>query len=104
MLNKRADGFHELRTIFQTVSLADEIDVEYTPARATKLELDSSVEIADNLILRAADLALQAMDTRARVRFRLRKKIPIGGGLGGGSSGTAAVLLALPYSRASPRR
>ena len=61
VLNKRTDGFHELRTIFQTVSLADEIEVEYTPARATKLELDSSVEIADNLILRAAELAIEAM-------------------------------------------
>jgi 4-diphosphocytidyl-2-C-methyl-D-erythritol kinase len=102
VLNKRADGFHELRTIFQTVSLGDEIDVEYTPARATKLELDSSVEIADNLILRAAELALEAMGTRARVRFRLRKKIPMGGGLGGGSSNAAAVLLALPVLARKP--
>ena len=102
VLNKRADGFHELRTIFQTVSLADEIDVEYTPARATKLELDSSVEMADNLILRAADLALEAMATRAHLRFRLRKKIPMGGGLGGGSSNAAAVLLALPVLARKP--
>ncbi|MDP8980498.1 MAG: 4-(cytidine 5'-diphospho)-2-C-methyl-D-erythritol kinase [Acidobacteriota bacterium] len=102
VLNKRADGFHELRTVFQTVSLADKIEVEYTPGRTTRLELDSTVQIADNLILRAADLALGAMGTRARVRFRLIKKIPMGGGLGGGSSNAAAVLLALPVLARKP--
>jgi 4-diphosphocytidyl-2-C-methyl-D-erythritol kinase len=52
--------------------------------------------IPDNLILRAAEAALRAMKMSARVRFQLKKNIPMGGGLGGGSSNAAAVLLALP--------
>ena len=95
VLHKRPDGFHELRTIFQTVSLADTIDIEFERGR-TRIELDSTVDIPDNLLIRAAHLTLEAMKTTGQVRFRLTKKIPMGGGLGGGSSNAAAVLLALP--------
>jgi 4-diphosphocytidyl-2-C-methyl-D-erythritol kinase len=96
VLHKRADGFHELRTVLQTISLADTIVIEYEPARRTGLELDDPLVIPDNLILRAARAALETMKVHARVRFRLEKRIPMGGGLGGGSSNAAAVLLALP--------
>jgi len=96
VLNKRADGFHELRTVFQTISLADTIEIEYEPARRTSLELDDPLRIEDNLVLRAARAALDAMRVSAHLRFRLRKTIPMGAGLGGGSSNAAAVLLALP--------
>lgn len=96
VLSKRPDGYHELRTVFQTISLADTIDVAYTPARRTKIQIDSAADIPDNLMVRAADLVLSALKQRARVHFRLEKKIPMGGGLGGGSSNAAAVLLALP--------
>jgi 4-diphosphocytidyl-2-C-methyl-D-erythritol kinase len=96
VLHKRADGFHELRTVFQTISLADTIVIEYETARRTVLELDDPLVIPDNLILRAARAGLDAMKVHARVRFRLQKRIPMGGGLGGGSSNAAAVLLALP--------
>src|SRR5438552_2025183 len=96
VLHRRADGFHELRTVFQTVSLADTIEIEYEPSRRTELTLDDALSIPDNLILRAARAALESMRVHARVHFRLKKKIPMGGGLGGGSSNAAAVLLALP--------
>ena len=96
VLQKRADGYHELRTVYQTISLADTIDVEFNPARRTSIELTSDLEIADNLVLRAARLAMDAMRASGQVRFRLKKRIPIGAGLGGGSSDAAAVLLALP--------
>ena len=96
VLHKRADGFHELRTVFQTISLADTLVIEYQPARRTVLELDDPLAIPDNLVLRAARAALDVMKVHARVRFRLQKRIPMGGGLGGGSSNAAAVLLALP--------
>jgi len=96
VLHKRADGFHELRTVFQTISLADTLVIEYEPARRTVLELDDPLAIPDNLVLRAARATLDAMKMHARVRFRLQKRIPMGGGLGGGSSNAAAVLLALP--------
>jgi len=96
VLHKRADGFHELRTVFQTISLPDSIEIEYQPARRTELILDDALSIPDNLILRAAQAALDSMRTHARIRFRLLKRIPMGGGLGGGSSNAATVLLALP--------
>lgn len=96
VLERRADGYHELRTVYQTISLADTIDVEFSPARRTSIELASEPEIAGNLVLSAARLAMDAMRACGQVRFRLKKRIPIGAGLGGGSSDAAAVLLALP--------
>src|SRR5262249_27096959 len=96
VLYKRADGFHELRTVFQTISLGDTIEIEYEVARKTELGIDDPQAIPDNLILRAAGAVLDELRLHARVSFRLRKQIPMGGGLGGGSSNAATVLLALP--------
>jgi 4-diphosphocytidyl-2-C-methyl-D-erythritol kinase len=96
VLHRRPDGYHELRTVFQTVSLADTLDIEFTPAPHTRIELCGAPEIPDNLVGRAARLALEALGITSQVRFGLTKRIPIGAGLGGGSSDAAAVLLALP--------
>src|SRR5690349_16662232 len=96
ILHRRTDGFHELRTVFQTISLADTIDLEYQPARRTNITLDDPLEIADNLVLKAAHAVLDALKIHGRLHIRLVKKIPMGGGLGGGSSNAAAILLALP--------
>ncbi len=96
VLGKRPDGYHELRTIFQTISLADSLDIAFTPGRNTSIELDDPLAISDNLVVRAARMALDAMRVTGRVEMRLRKRIPMGAGLGGGSSDAAAVLLALP--------
>jgi 4-diphosphocytidyl-2-C-methyl-D-erythritol kinase len=95
VLGKRADGFHELRTIFQTISLADTIEVEFERGRS-KMELNSNLNIPGNLILRAADLVMKTARATGRLRFDLTKRIPLGGGLGGGSTNAATVLLALP--------
>jgi 4-diphosphocytidyl-2-C-methyl-D-erythritol kinase len=102
VLHARPDGYHEIRTIFQTVSLADIIDVEFTPARGSTIQIEGDIDIPDNLIAKAATLALNAMRVTARVEFRLRKRIPMGAGLGGGSSDAAAVLLALPALAGRP--
>jgi 4-diphosphocytidyl-2-C-methyl-D-erythritol kinase len=96
VLGKRPDGYHELRTIFQTISLADSLDMTFTPGRKTTVELEDDLAIPDNLVSRAARLALHAMRAAGRVEMRLTKHIPMGAGLGGGSSDAAAVLLALP--------
>jgi 4-diphosphocytidyl-2-C-methyl-D-erythritol kinase len=96
VLGKRPDGYHELRTVFQTISLADRLEIAFTPGRKTAVELQDSVAIPDNLVTRAAHLALGAMRVGGRVAMRLTKRIPMGAGLGGGSSDAAAVLLALP--------
>jgi 4-diphosphocytidyl-2-C-methyl-D-erythritol kinase len=96
VLNKRADGYHELRSVFQTISLADTIEVEYQPSPHTEISLEDPLASPDTLVLRAARAVLDESRRTARVRFRLSKRIPMGGGLGGGSSNAAAVLLALP--------
>jgi 4-diphosphocytidyl-2-C-methyl-D-erythritol kinase len=96
VLGKRPDGFHELRTIFQTISLADTIDIAFTPGRKTAIEVEDNLGLPDNLAARAARMALAAMRITGRVEMRIDKRIPLGAGLGGGSSDAAAVLLALP--------
>ena len=96
VLGKRADGFHELRTIFQTISLADTIEIAFTPGRRSSVTLQDELQIADNLVERAARMAMEAMRATGVVVMRLKKRIPMGAGLGGGSSDAAAVLLALP--------
>jgi len=96
VLGKRPDGYHELRTIFQTISLADTIDIAFTPARRTSIELSDAWNIPDNLMVRAARLALDAMRVTGKIEMHLTKRIPMGAGLGGGSSDAAAVLLTLP--------
>ena len=96
VLGKRPDGFHELRTVFQTISLGDTLEIAYTPGRKTAITLADDLRIADNLAVRAARLVMEGMRATGRIEMRLTKRIPIGAGLGGGSSDAAAVLLALP--------
>ncbi|HYW46361.1 MAG TPA: 4-(cytidine 5'-diphospho)-2-C-methyl-D-erythritol kinase [Bryobacteraceae bacterium] len=96
VLAKRADGYHELRTIFQTISLADTLDISFTPGRKTSIDLDDPLGLPGNLAERAARLVMETLRVAGRVEIRLVKRIPMGAGLGGGSSDAAAVLLALP--------
>ena len=96
VLCKRSDGFHEVRTVYQTISLEDTLEIQFRPSKSTDIELDSSVEIDDNIVLKAARAVLEYMDVDATVHFKLNKAIPLGSGLGGGSSNGAAVLIALP--------
>lgn len=108
VLNKRPDGFHNLRTLFQSISLHDSVGIEAKRSRTTRVTVSSDVEIpGENLIVRAAHAVLEALGFAARVEFTLRKRIPMGGGLGGGSTDAAAVLLSLPGilgRRLSPER
>lgn len=96
VLDKRPDGYHELRTIFQTISLKDSLSIEFDLAKRTQIDLDCSIDIPDNLVVRSAKLILDHLKVKAWVRFALAKKIPMGAGLGGGSSNAASVLMALP--------
>jgi 4-diphosphocytidyl-2-C-methyl-D-erythritol kinase len=96
ILYKRPDGFHELRSVFQTISLADEIRFRFRRARRTEIRLDGNVDIPDNLIVRAARLCLDELRISAVIDCLLDKRIPMGAGLGGGSSDAATVLTTLP--------
>jgi 4-diphosphocytidyl-2-C-methyl-D-erythritol kinase len=102
VLSKRADGYHELRTVFQTISLKDSLRIEFDFAKRTQIDLESTVEIADNLVVRSARMVLDHLKVKAWVRFALEKQIPMGAGLGGGSSNAAAVLMALPALAGKP--
>jgi 4-diphosphocytidyl-2-C-methyl-D-erythritol kinase len=96
VVGRRADGYHELRTIFQTVDLADSLEVELGGA-GVRLEV-SGAELPGgpgNLAWEAADRFLALWAPGQGVGLRLHKRIPMGGGLGGGSSNAATVLAAL---------
>jgi 4-diphosphocytidyl-2-C-methyl-D-erythritol kinase len=98
ILDRRADGFHELRTVYQTISLADRIELAWTPGRAGKIVLNCNrkdLETPDNLVVRAADALLQRTGSRGSLHISLRKRVPDGAGLGGGSSDAAAALTGL---------
>ncbi len=98
VLGRRSDGFHELRTVFQTISLADTLEFEYAPSRGASVTLEAGMDVPaeENLVVRAARLVMEHAGIAGRLAVRLKKRIPMGGGLGGGSSDAAAVLLALP--------
>ncbi|MBA3974403.1 MAG: 4-(cytidine 5'-diphospho)-2-C-methyl-D-erythritol kinase [Candidatus Solibacter sp.] len=96
VLGRRPDGYHELRTVFQTIGLADTIDIACTPGRGLSITLDDPMALADNLVTRAARLFAEHYKVRGALTMKLIKRIPAGAGLGGGSSDAAAVLLALP--------
>ncbi len=102
VLYKRPDGYHELRTVFQTISLADNLQISFTPGKSTRIEMEGTPEIPDNLAERAARLVMDAIGKPGTVRLQLHKVIPSGAGLGGGSSDAAAVLLALPALARAP--
>src|SRR5579872_6878360 len=89
---KRPDGYHELETVFQTISLADELTID--PADELTLTCSDPTLPTDerNLVLRAA-LRLQELLREPRgARIHMEKKTPMGAGLGGGSSDAAAAL------------
>jgi 4-diphosphocytidyl-2-C-methyl-D-erythritol kinase len=98
ILGKRADGFHELRTIFQTISLQDELRLRTSRQPAISLRILGNESllrepVEKNLVYRAVDALRRELKIRGGVEIELKKKIPAGRGLGGGSSDAAAALL-----------
>jgi len=97
IVGKRPDGYHDIRTLFQTISLCDEIDLEPAPPGVIELAGDDPRIAWDrtNLVDRAARKVLEKAGPEAGARIAVRKSIPAGGGLGGGSSNAAVTLIAL---------
>ena len=99
ILNKRADGYHDLDTIFQTISLHDTIKI--TPKDNSEITLSSNdprlPTDETNLVIRAAKSLRHRFATTKGAHLRLDKRIPIQGGLGGGSADAAVTLLALAH-------
>src|SRR5579884_345356 len=97
VLGKRPDGYHELRTIFQAISLHDTLTLSLAPARTISLQV-SDPELpsgAENLVYRALDAMHSELNLRSGLQARLEKRIPVARGLGGGSSDAAAALIGL---------
>src|SRR2546428_3078165 len=98
VLGKRPDGFHELRTIFQTISVKDELRLRATRKPGIEFRVRgnaslSSEPVEKNLAYRAVDALRQELNERDGVAIELRKAIPAGRGLGGGSSDAASALI-----------
>jgi 4-diphosphocytidyl-2-C-methyl-D-erythritol kinase len=97
VLGHRADGFHELRTIFQTITLHDDLTFTERADERFQLTCDTPGIPLDehNLICRAAVLLKERYGLRGGASIHLEKRIPAEGGLGGGSSNAAVALLGL---------
>ncbi len=97
VLGKRADGYHELRTVFQTISLHDTLRLTLTRHPGISLETDNPALPSgrENLVWRALDALRRELRLRRGVRAELTKRIPAARGLGGGSSDAAAALVGM---------
>jgi 4-diphosphocytidyl-2-C-methyl-D-erythritol kinase len=97
VLGRRADGYHELRTVFQTVSLHDTLELLVTWRPGITLETDDPALPTgpENLVYRAIDAVGGEIGFRHGIRARLQKRIPVARGLGGGSSDAAAALIGM---------
>jgi 4-diphosphocytidyl-2-C-methyl-D-erythritol kinase len=93
---RRADGYHELQTVFQLLDHGDLMELSSTEGRAITLDCPGlALPAEENLAWRAAKLLQEHTGTDCGAHIRIDKRLPAGGGLGGGSSNAATTLLAL---------
>jgi 4-diphosphocytidyl-2-C-methyl-D-erythritol kinase len=96
VLGRRPDGYHELQTVFRLIDRSDRVGVRVRMDGAIeRISPLPGISIDQDLSVRAARLLRQASGTRLGADLALEKNLPVGGGLGGGSSDAATVLLAL---------
>jgi 4-diphosphocytidyl-2-C-methyl-D-erythritol kinase len=97
ILRRREDGYHELRTILQKISLCDTLSVSLKKEKGISISTDHpSLPIGrGNLVYRAAQMILKKSKYKGGLHIDIRKEIPLGAGLGGGSSNAATILKAL---------
>ncbi len=94
ILGKRPDGYHDIRTVFQKITLRDELTIAVTKG-ATEVTCDSHQvpHSEGNLAYTAARILLDRYKIKEGVKIAIRKRIPVAAGLGGGSSNAAATLM-----------
>ena len=99
IVGKRPDGFHNIKSIMQLISLYDYLTISTESAAETQIELDgNSTEIPyneKNLVYKACDLFLSTVDQKAKIKIFIEKNIPIAAGLAGGSTDAAGTLYGL---------
>lgn len=95
---RRADGYHTLQTLFQLLDHGDELQLDINESGAITLAPDfAAIPVEENLVFRAACLLRQATGCRLGADMYLTKRLPMGGGIGGGSSDAATTLVGLNY-------
>jgi len=93
---RRDDGHHLLQTVFQFIDLNDQMEFELTPdGSIQRYDSNTPVSEAEDIVIQAAELLQERFRVDRGVQISIDKRIPIGGGLGGGSSNAATTLLAL---------
>jgi 4-diphosphocytidyl-2-C-methyl-D-erythritol kinase len=98
LTGRRPDGFHDLQTLFQLVDLCDDIGITIrNDGGIDRIAGPADIPPDADLIVRAARALKAATGTPLGANLRVRKRIPVGGGLGGGSSDAATTLLALNH-------
>ncbi len=98
IVGRRADGYHELQTVFQLVDLCDRLEITPRPdGQIRRVAGPASVAESDDLTVRAARALQAATQTGMGAEISIQKRIPLGGGLGGGSSDAATTLMALNH-------
>ncbi|PCO06157.1 4-(cytidine 5'-diphospho)-2-C-methyl-D-erythritol kinase [Microbulbifer flavimaris] len=98
ILGRRPDGYHELQTLFQLLDYGDTLDFELRSDSGLSVEAPGvDVPERDNLVYRAAQLLQNTCGTAQGAHIRLQKRLPAGGGIGGGSSDAATTLLGLNH-------
>ena len=96
ILGKREDGFHEIRTVFQTIGLHDTLEIRLTPGQAVSFQCNwAELGSGDNLVVRAMEAVRRHAGLELGLEARLEKRIPPGAGLGGGSSNAAAAVMGM---------
>ena len=96
IVGRRPDGYHELQTVFQLIDLCDRIEIAVRPDGViSRPDGAAGVPEDEDLTVRAARALKAATGTALGAEIRVRKRIPMGGGLGGGSSDAATTLVAL---------
>ena len=100
----REDGFHELRTIYQTVALSDQVRVDVSKGLGIEIACkDPRVpDDESNTCWRVADRILRSLKIRSKVRITIEKRLPVQGGLGAASSNAVATMLALEKELKQP--
>ena len=92
VLSKRPDGYHEVASLYTALSLGDIIHIKLDNTDHFSSNISSLLNDDSNLIIRARDSFRKAANIKDLVSIKLEKNIPIGSGLGGGSSNAATVL------------
>jgi 4-diphosphocytidyl-2-C-methyl-D-erythritol kinase len=95
VLNKRLDGFHNINTVFYLINLYDEMEFSESDTIEIISKPEFNIPTEDNLIYKAGKLFLESNKIKKGFKVEVKKNIPSGGGLGGGSSDAAFTLIAL---------